>query len=75
MRNAAKQREARDATGRKLNKPLPTGSMRTLSVERSQRAFARMARSFGRGDEEAPGNKASVMEPLEGQETSGRDVV
>lgn len=35
MHSAENQRAARDATGRRLNKPLSTGSKRTLDVERS----------------------------------------
>ena len=32
-------------------------------------------RSFGHGEEETPGSKTLVIHPLEGQKTSGRDVV
>jgi len=53
-----KQRGARNATGRRLDKPFPTGSTRTLDVERSKRAIARTQRDFGHGDKEAPGNEA-----------------
>jgi len=49
VRSAARQRGARNATGRRLNKPLPTGSTRTLDVERSERTFARAQRNFGSG--------------------------
>jgi len=57
VRNAGKQREARDATGRRLNKPLPTGSKRTPGVERSQRKFARTWRNFGHGGQGPAGQR------------------
>jgi len=60
--------------GRRLDKPLPTGSKRTLDVERSKRADASTQRDFGHGEQEPPGKKAQAIQPLEGQGTSGRDV-
>lgn len=52
-----KQREARNVTGRRLNKPLSTGSKRTLDVERSQRKFARTWRNFGHGEQGSAGQR------------------
>lgn len=52
-----KQRRARNVTGRRLNKPLSTGSKRTLDVERSQRKFARTWRNFGHGEQGSAGQR------------------
>ena len=52
-----KRREARNVTGRRLNKPLSTGSKRTLGVERSQRKFARTWRNFGHGEQGSAGQR------------------
>lgn len=57
MRSAAKQRGARDVTGRRLSKPLSTGSTQTLDVERSERTSATAQRDFGHGDAGSAGQQ------------------
>jgi len=60
--------------GRRLNKPLSTGSKRTLDVERvaASPSKGELANS-GTANLEALGNKAADMQPSKGEKTSGRD--
>ena len=79
--NGKNQRGTRNATGRRLNRPLLTKSKRTLDVERSQRANGhrgnatnRRSATLGQADKEPLGNRTSAIHPSKGQQTSGRDV-
>lgn len=71
--------------GRRLNKPLSTGSTRTLDVERAAanqatgktpskvRTFGDGSADSGTANSEALGKKTAVTRPSKGTKTSGRD--
>lgn len=61
------QRGARNVAGRKLNKPLPTGSKRTLGVERSQTGERKNVTRLWARRMGPPGKKAWSIHPSEGQ--------
>jgi len=75
-RSKTPENGAKHATskGRRLNKPLSTGSTRTLDVEREavNPSKAELSDS-GTANLEALGNKAADMQPSKGEKTSGRD--